>query len=671
MARKMRHTALMCGVALGSLVYVSGAHAQDADKPEKVEKLDTVVISATRSQETPIEALGGVTQVTTDVLDQLQASTPANIFLGVPGVTTQENANDPASAVNVRGLQDFGRVAVTVDGARQNFQRSGHNANGVFYINPEVMKRVTVVRGPVANVFGSGAIGGVVAFETKDPDDVLRGDETYAVESKLQYSTNRREFLGSLTGATRVSNAFSVLGNVVYRKGHDYTDGAGNTVSPTGRKLVAGLAKIKLTPTDSFALTLTGQTQNHKFRSTSGGGEDIVSIGNTVTAKAEYNPDSDWINVRASSYWTSTDLVRTRGGGTPGQRDISYMLNTYGFDIYNSAEFQAAGLDHTLTVGADFFLDKVETADSGGALNLFTPDGRRLAYGGFVQHKVSYDKWIDVIGALRFDGYSLKGGTASNSGTRLSPKLTVGVKPFEGTVLEGLQVYGTYAEGYRAPSITESLITGVHPGRFVFDFLPNPNLKAETAKTLEAGINYQKNGLFTANDRFTLKAAIFQNKVKDYIGSSFNPVRREFTYVNKANVRLQGIELEAGYDAGWVFGSLAASATRGKDLSSGANLSKVPADKASLTVGFRGLDEKLTLGGQFVAVAAQNRVPTGVPKSKAYNLVNLFAKYDVHEDLQVGVNIDNLFNETYKPYLDSANAKGFEAKFTVKARFGG
>ena len=50
----------------------------------------------------------------------------ADIFFGVPGVAVQSDAKRAASSVNIRGLQDFGRVAVIVDGARQDFQRSGH-----------------------------------------------------------------------------------------------------------------------------------------------------------------------------------------------------------------------------------------------------------------------------------------------------------------------------------------------------------------------------------------------------------------------------------------------------------------------------------------------------------------------------------------------------------------
>ena len=91
----------------------------------------------------------------------------------MPGVTTAETARDTAQSVNIRGLQDFGRVNVLIDGARQNFQRSGHNANGVFYLEPEMLKSVDITRGPTAMIYGSGAIGGVVAFSLLDADDIL------------------------------------------------------------------------------------------------------------------------------------------------------------------------------------------------------------------------------------------------------------------------------------------------------------------------------------------------------------------------------------------------------------------------------------------------------------------------------------------------------------------
>ena len=61
---------------------------------------------------------------------------PADLLNTVPGVSSPGRPDDAATVVNIRGLQDFGRVEVTIDGARQNFQRSGHNANGAFYLDP-------------------------------------------------------------------------------------------------------------------------------------------------------------------------------------------------------------------------------------------------------------------------------------------------------------------------------------------------------------------------------------------------------------------------------------------------------------------------------------------------------------------------------------------------------
>jgi hemoglobin/transferrin/lactoferrin receptor protein len=73
---------------------------------------------------------------------------------------------------------------------------------------------------------------------------------------------------------------------------------------------------------------------------------------------------------------------------------------------------------------------------------------------------------LRVLGALCEDGYHLSGGGVSSGGTHLSPKLTIGITP-----IRGIEFYGAYAQGYRAPSVTEPLIEGVHPTPS-FTFLP-------------------------------------------------------------------------------------------------------------------------------------------------------------------------------------------------------
>src|SRR5215813_900934 len=158
----------VCGISCVALtVGMSSARAQPT------QTLDPITVLATKTIERTIEALAMVSAVRQGEIDQLQPRRTSDLFFGLPSVWFRERADSPETAINIRGLQDFGRVAVVIDGARQNFQRSGHNANGTFFLEPELVGELDVSRGPVSNIYGSGAIGGVVSFRTKDVQDVL------------------------------------------------------------------------------------------------------------------------------------------------------------------------------------------------------------------------------------------------------------------------------------------------------------------------------------------------------------------------------------------------------------------------------------------------------------------------------------------------------------------
>src|SRR5215470_2376768 len=126
--------------------------------------LDPITIVATKTEEKAIDTLAGVSVMRQGDIDQVMPSRTSDLFYGLPSVWFQNRGDSPEQSINIRGLQDFGRVAVLIDGARQNFQRSGHNANGTFFLEPELLAGVDIVRGPVANIYGSGAIGGVASF---------------------------------------------------------------------------------------------------------------------------------------------------------------------------------------------------------------------------------------------------------------------------------------------------------------------------------------------------------------------------------------------------------------------------------------------------------------------------------------------------------------------------
>ena len=189
--------------------------------------LDPIIVVATKTEEKAVEfALGGQRGAGGSDRSARCRASSRNIFFGMPSVTFQERGDSPATAINIRGLQDFGRVAVVVDGARQNFQRSGHNANGVFFLDPELVAGVDVVRGPVSNIYGSGAIGGVVSFRTKDVQDVLRFNERWGSLSHAEAGSNRRGLASEFAGHMSVKNVDIFVGGL-YRMNSNYLDGNG------------------------------------------------------------------------------------------------------------------------------------------------------------------------------------------------------------------------------------------------------------------------------------------------------------------------------------------------------------------------------------------------------------------------------------------------------------
>jgi hemoglobin/transferrin/lactoferrin receptor protein len=235
-----------------------------------VQSLDTITVAASKTEERAIDALAPVSVVTLEQIQGLQPNRLSGILYQIPGVSVQERGDDPSTVINIRGLQDFGRVAVVVDGARQNYQRTGHNANGSFFLDPELVGSVDVVRGPTANIYGSGAIGGVVSFRTKDINDVVRPGERWGVDMTGSGGTNSARGLGSIFGGVRADPNVDVFGGAVYRTQGNYKDGNGTEIGNTGKSnatpIIDKPAQVYREPA---RMNLTAADRRHLFEAAS------------------------------------------------------------------------------------------------------------------------------------------------------------------------------------------------------------------------------------------------------------------------------------------------------------------------------------------------------------------------------------------------------------------
>lgn len=701
--------------------------------------LDPITVLASKTPEKASDALAPVTVIGKDKIDVVQPKRTSDLFYLVPGVWTQDRGDDPATTINIRGLQDFGRVATIVDGARQNYQRSGHGAQGSFFLDPELIGSVDVVRGPTANIYGSGAIGGVAAFQTKDINDVLRPGEKWGMDVGGGIGSNKLQGYTSAFGGVRINPNLDVFGGAVYRSSQNYKDGQGTEIGNTGANVSSGLLKLTARPADGHEVKLGGLFQNDLYET------GQLNRGPTVTAaQRALNQGSSAYDSRTQNYqgtlrWkysrpedrlfdfdlglyasrTATDQWKSYhystsgaaycGPGNTGNNisgcvgdPRSYQIDTVGFDFNNTSRVAVGGWENAFTFGVDGFQDEVASADSRGNSNITTPGGKRAVTGGFLQWKANYSSWLEVVSAARYDNYRLESPAVTTSGDRVSPKITIGVTP-----VRGIQPYVSYAEGYRAPSVTETLIAGAHatgggPAFFtcpdgttgLFCFLPNPNLRPEVGKNKEVGVNFKFDSVFNKGDAFRAKLNAFQNDVDDYIDlvasapvpTGFGSFSQYYQYQNIPSARIRGLELEASYDAGGWFMGVNGTLQKGENTQTGVGLTSIQPARLTTTGGVRLLDRKLTLSAQWSAVGANNDIPAGYIPSTSYNLVNLYATYQPTKDVTVNLGIDNVFNEYYRPYavpgsstdgttqndiLWTSPGPGITYKAALKVHFGG
>ncbi len=688
---------LFSGISFVALTIAAPAFAQTA------QQLDPITVLATKTEEKAIDALAGVSTVREEQIKQIMPTRTSDLFFGLPGVWWQQRGDNPESSISIRGLQDFGRVAVIVDGARQNFQRTGHNANGTFYLEPELLAGLDVVRGPVANIYGSGAIGGVASFRTKDADDILRPGERMAALSHVQGGSNGAGGLGSFFAAARPNANADVIMGGTYRRTNNFQDGNGITWNNTASETATGLAKVAVRPMDGHQVKLSSVYYESWYSWNQTQFQESPQRANTINATNNLRwtysrPDDNVWNFDGNVYWNRTDTKERKlsgsANGVTGSvgNERRFLLDTYGFDLNNTSRGEWGGWRNALTIGGDMFNDMGSNTDPGGNSDQTTPSGRRTVGGAFVQMKSNYQNFLELIGAARFDTYELSGQGVTTSGSRVSPKGTIGITP-----IQWFTLYGTYAEGYRAPALTETVVSGNHPMPFnagpgngfsycstgvkatgtasLFCFLPNPNLKPEVGKTKEVGFNIKHDNLFTANDKLRIKANVFRNDLEDYIQSNitvpvtvipFNQGLINYQFVNVPRARIDGVELEANYDAGDWFAGVAVTRLRGKNTDTGAPLASVPPDQVASTFGVRWLDRKLTTAVRWTAVAAKRAsdIPQvdldgdGVAESAfqptaSYNLVNIYVGYEPTPDVLVSFGVDNILDQFYIRYSDA------------------
>lgn len=681
---------LMTSVMVTALCTATPASAQE---DEGIFTLLGRIILGAGTAKVAIDTPQAVTSIDQADLDRDQPKTVNDLFKSVPGVQgTGASARPLGQAFNIRGIGNTeqsgseSRIIVTVDGAPKFFEQY---RLGSFFGDFDLFKRVEVLRGPASStLYGSGAIGGVVAFTTKDASDFIPEDKTTTLRFKTGLESNGAGKNIGVIFATRKGGA-EYLGSLNFGTGNDRKDGSGRVLAGSAFDSVSGLLKGTFSMGEEQTLTVALSRTDSNLDDTvvaQTGGAAVPAFGTADLRTIDDTISLTWKNpVSTSAFWdTSATLSFTDTSVSkdnfslgalcgPGQSqvlcDSDFGYKTITLKLENTADLSTGAWENYLTFGAQLSKQTRSATSISGPLS-FHPEGKDQKLGVYVQGEFVWNDRLTIIPGVRVDFGDLNpstaaiaAGAAAKTDTAVSPKLAVLYK-----VNDNWSVFGSIARTQRMPTLDElfsSETAGALPAR-----TPSLTLAKESADTIELGFTYQRTGLFGADDALQVKATAFHNDLTNLIATSprvaGGPAVPYFSNISAAEI--WGAEIEASYDAERWFGQLAYSNVRSKDRSTDLTLADTPSENVVLTLGAKLPDQNLTIGwrGAYYDKITTSSVTTS---GAAYDTHDLFVTWKPQDGvlagLDVNLSVENLFNATYRNNLSQDNSLGRNAKLSV------
>lgn len=649
-------------VALSALGQGSAALAQ---VPEKVTELEAITLT-TVSEPSPEVSFSGSnqTQIGPDLLErEYSGASLSTVLDNIAGVSAEKTAGDPSIAVNIRGLQNDGRVAVTIDGAQQNFARSGHTANSTFYADSEMLRSIEVVRGPVGTKAAAGAIGGTLALRTVEADDLIAEDATQGGEIRLRYGDLSDQPTLHGAWATRLGESSDLLVAATSRENDDYTAPDGTEVLAAtselsllaklghdfagGQRLSFGLSSLD----SDYKTGLLAIPRSNHLETQSG------TLNFTGSAGAWHQLDGTLFHTKTH---VEQRLMDADGHGIGPER--WYQTATTGLSAAAARNFAIGRFDHRTTFVLEGYEDRVTVDDPTATGGSLTTPGNRSLWSLIAEDSVALTANTEAAFGLRYDLYRMDSKDGATDGQQVSPSLTlrhtIGATTF----------HAILGRAYRPPTLSEALVNGMHPEPADFFILPNPNLNPESATTYELGATIAASDVFSAEDRLDARVAVYRNEVEDYIGlvqhgTLFNSY---FQYDNIDHVRLEGVEVELSYDMRQWFGRIIGQTTHGIDVATGGAISGIAPDRLTLTAGWRSNDQGLEIGTRLTATTGRE---DGVLSSDPWQTVDIFVNRDIGENGTFNLALNNITDENYITYLATQPEPGFNAQASLIWKF--
>ncbi len=208
--------------ALLSLFVMGAMQTVSAQQPEQVQELETIVVTAQAEEEKKVaETVKTAKQLTQEMVNDSRDLVRYNTEIDIA-----EIGRYGSKGFAMRGV-DGNRIAMNIDGValpdvetNEIFSPYGYMYEGRLSPDLESMGQVKMTVGADSLSSGSGAVGGSVAYHTKEPADLVREGEQFGGYTKLGYSNKNDEKLFA-SGLAFKGNRFETLFNYAQRQGNE------------------------------------------------------------------------------------------------------------------------------------------------------------------------------------------------------------------------------------------------------------------------------------------------------------------------------------------------------------------------------------------------------------------------------------------------------------------
>ncbi|MEE4304716.1 MAG: TonB-dependent receptor [Wenzhouxiangella sp.] len=688
---------------LAALLFAPAICAQtesetEGDRDEQARELDPITVVAHRQPRQLSEVAGTVTIIGSERLSRDMVFDAEDLVRYEPGVTLDGGGTRFGfNGFRIRGVGG-NRTAVLIDNVpvSDQFDIGSFADTGRGLLELGLAQRVEILRGPASTLYGSKALGGVVAVSTIDAGDIItdgrRGtrislsgatdSDRARVTAALAFRSGDFDFL--LAGATRRGSETEVA------------DRPEDTpIDLLDREHTAVLLRGGLdTAAGRIRLTLDGmrETRDADIRAMIGSGRLVFTealLGNDRRHQWRILLDQDLapFGPVARGHWRAwhqlTDVLQETDDIRPNAappvdvfRRFEFRQETTGIGADLESEIEWLGRDHRLGYGFEFSRSEVVNKRDGLQTNLDTGETTKTIIGESFPLRDFPRSRIDELGVYLHDEIRLwQGGPTLSPGIRYEyydlsllddplfessfpeaettelttsswlPKLGL-VWPFG----ESMELFAQYARGLRAPPF-EDVNIGLEYPQFRVRAIANPDLEPEKGRTFEAGFRWR--------GRDTLaELALYRNDYENFIQTraplGFDPASGFllFQSVNRDRVRIEGGELRLRQRLGGGFSAeLAGEWSRGEDRNTGRNLPGTSPPGVIVEIAWQSPDASIET--RLVATAARGQRELvdeeGEPLFSApgYATVDWLTRWFPRQDLEVGLGLFNLTDRQY------------------------